>query len=99
MAFETHSQEFRTGDGGRTDHQKITGGELAPGSQLPSQRDLAQMLGVGRSSIREAINALVVMGFLSRSRAREPSSRRSCRLPIRESKNSSPPFRPDPSLT
>ena len=43
---------------------KITGGELAPGSQLPSQRDLARMLGVGRSSIREAINALVVMGYL-----------------------------------
>lgn len=43
---------------------KITGGELAPGSQLPSQRDLALMLGVGRSSVREAINALVVMGYL-----------------------------------
>ena len=44
--------------------QKITDGELAPGSRLPSQRDLAQMLGVGRSSVREAINALVVMGYL-----------------------------------
>jgi GntR family transcriptional repressor for pyruvate dehydrogenase complex len=43
---------------------KITIGELAPGSQLPSQRDLALMLGVGRSSVREAINALVVMGYL-----------------------------------
>jgi GntR family transcriptional repressor for pyruvate dehydrogenase complex len=44
--------------------EKITGGELAPGTQLPAQRDLAQMLGVGRSSVREAINALVVMGYL-----------------------------------
>ena len=44
--------------------ERITGGELAPGTQLPSQRDLAQMLGVGRSSVREAINALVVMGYL-----------------------------------
>ncbi len=43
---------------------KITSGELAPGNQLPSQRDLARMLGVGRSSIREAINALVMMGYL-----------------------------------
>lgn len=43
---------------------KIIGGELAPGTQLPAQRDLAQMLGVGRSSIREAIKALVVMGYL-----------------------------------
>ena len=44
--------------------EKITGGELVPGSRLPSQRDLARMLGVGRSSVREAINALVVMGYL-----------------------------------
>jgi len=44
--------------------EKIASGELSPGSQLPSQRDLAQMLGVGRSSVREAINALVVMGYL-----------------------------------
>ncbi len=43
---------------------KIIGGELAPGTQLPAQRNLAQMLGVGRSSIREAIKALVVMGYL-----------------------------------
>lgn len=43
---------------------KITAGELGPGTRLPSQRDLAQMLGVGRSSVREAINALVVMGYL-----------------------------------
>lgn len=44
--------------------KKINGGELAPGTRLPSQRDLALMLGVGRSSVREAINALVVMGYL-----------------------------------
>ncbi len=44
--------------------EKIAAGELGPGTQLPSQRDLAQMLGVGRSSIREAVNALVVMGYL-----------------------------------
>jgi GntR family transcriptional repressor for pyruvate dehydrogenase complex len=43
---------------------KITSGDLSPGSRLPSQRDLAQLLGVGRSSVREAINALVVMGYL-----------------------------------
>lgn len=44
--------------------KKIADGKLAPGSRLPSQRDLARMLGVGRSSVREAINALVVMGYL-----------------------------------
>lgn len=44
--------------------KKIEEGELPPGTCLPAQRDLAQLLGVGRSSIREAINALVVMGYL-----------------------------------
>ncbi len=43
---------------------RISTGELAPGTQLPSQRDLAVSFGVGRSSIREALNALVVMGYL-----------------------------------
>lgn len=43
---------------------KIKEGELQPGGRLPAQRELAQMMGVGRSSVREAINALVVMGYL-----------------------------------
>jgi GntR family transcriptional repressor for pyruvate dehydrogenase complex len=44
--------------------QKVAAGELVPGSRLPSQRDLAVSFGVGRSSIREALNALAVMGYL-----------------------------------
>lgn len=44
--------------------EKIADGELSPGVRLPSQRELAKMLGVGRSSVREAINALMVMGYL-----------------------------------
>jgi GntR family transcriptional regulator, transcriptional repressor for pyruvate dehydrogenase complex len=44
--------------------KKISGGELAIGARLPSQRDLARSFGVGRSSIREALNALAVMGYL-----------------------------------
>jgi GntR family transcriptional repressor for pyruvate dehydrogenase complex len=44
--------------------EKLKTGDLAPGGQLPSQRELAQFLGVGRSSVREAINALTVMGYL-----------------------------------
>ena len=39
-------------------------GELQPGGKLPSQRELSQLMGVGRSSVREAINALTVMGYL-----------------------------------
>lgn len=44
--------------------QKLKKGDLQPGGQLPSQRELAQLLGVGRSSVREAVNALTVMGYL-----------------------------------
>ena len=43
---------------------KLKTGDLTPGGQLPSQRELAYLLGVGRSSVREAINALTVMGYL-----------------------------------
>lgn len=43
--------------------KNIEAGQLLPGSCLPAQRDLARRLGVGRSSIREAINALVVLGY------------------------------------
>lgn len=44
--------------------KKIASGEIVSGSRLPSQRDLALSFGVGRSSIREALNALAVMGYL-----------------------------------
>jgi len=43
---------------------KLKKGDLKPGGQLPAQRELAQLLGVGRSSVREAVNALTVMGYL-----------------------------------
>jgi GntR family transcriptional repressor for pyruvate dehydrogenase complex len=44
--------------------RKIGRGELGPGDRLPAQRELAVALGVGRSSVREAVNALTVMGYL-----------------------------------
>ena len=43
---------------------KIRGGQLPPGARLPSQKALAEQLGVGRSSIREATNALALMGYI-----------------------------------
>ena len=43
---------------------KIDAAELEPGDSLPPQRELARLLGVGRSSLREAVNALAVMGYL-----------------------------------
>ena len=42
----------------------IKSGDVKPGEQLPSEKDLAASFGVGRSSVREAIRTLVVMGYL-----------------------------------
>ncbi|MBG0850834.1 FadR family transcriptional regulator [Streptomyces spinoverrucosus] len=39
-------------------------GVLEPGARLPTERELAAQLGISRSSMREAIRALTVMGVL-----------------------------------
>ncbi|WP_319560367.1 FadR/GntR family transcriptional regulator [Marispirochaeta sp.] len=40
----------------------IDAGTLNPGDQLPPERELAEQLGVSRTSVREAIRALELMG-------------------------------------
>lgn len=42
----------------------IADGVLEPGQRLPTERDLAAQLGMSRSSMREAIRALTVLGVL-----------------------------------
>lgn len=42
----------------------IDTGQLQPGDYLPSERDLAEMLGVSRVPVREAIKTLEFMGVL-----------------------------------
>ncbi|MGW1893637.1 FadR/GntR family transcriptional regulator [Streptomyces sp. NPDC002004] len=42
----------------------IAEGRLQPGERLPTERDLAAQLGISRSSMREAIRALTVLGVL-----------------------------------
>jgi len=42
----------------------IRSGELKPGGKLPPERELTKMFGVGRSTIREATAALVLVGCL-----------------------------------
>ena len=43
---------------------QIKKGILKPGEKLPSERELASLLGVSRTSVREAIKALSFSGYL-----------------------------------
>ncbi len=43
---------------------RIRSGDLKPGDQLPTEQELSKMLGVGRSSLREAISALALVGYI-----------------------------------
>lgn len=49
-------------------------GRLGPGDRLPSERDLATALGVGRSSVREAFRVLEVMGLIRTATGSGPQS-------------------------
>jgi GntR family transcriptional regulator, transcriptional repressor for pyruvate dehydrogenase complex len=44
--------------------QMILSGELAPGSRLPKEADLAERLGLSRNSLREAVRALALINVL-----------------------------------
>lgn len=44
----------------------VTTGELAPGSQMPSERALSEQFGVARTSVREAMQGLVSIGVVER---------------------------------
>src|SRR5919106_4606817 len=45
--------------------QMMLAGELVPGQQLPSERELMELFQVGRSAVREALASLQRMGLLS----------------------------------
>ena len=42
----------------------FTSGQVAPGTRLPPERELASTLGVGRSAVREALAALEILGIV-----------------------------------
>ena len=42
----------------------IISGELKPGDKIPPEKDLVEMFQVGRSSVREAVRALSVLGLI-----------------------------------
>lgn len=47
--------------------QRVATGELQPGYRLPSQRDLAQSMGVGLAVIREAVQRLATLNIVEAS--------------------------------
>lgn len=49
-------------------------GRLGPGDRLPSERDFATALGVGRSSVREAFRVLEVLGLIRTATGSGPQS-------------------------
>ncbi|MBK8047873.1 MAG: FadR family transcriptional regulator [Anaerolineales bacterium] len=44
--------------------QLIVDGQLAPGTRLPPERELAERIGVSRTALREAVRILVARGLL-----------------------------------
>ena len=42
----------------------LISGQVQPGERLPSERQLAETLGVGRSHVRQAIKSLTVLGLV-----------------------------------
>lgn len=45
-------------------HDLIVDGTWKPGERLPSERDLVDMLSVGRASVREALRILEALGYI-----------------------------------
>lgn len=46
----------------------IRSGQLRPGDQMPTERELCEMLSVGRSTVREALRDLTAIGVVQRGR-------------------------------
>ena len=46
---------------------------LKPGERIPSEKQLCQQFGVGRTSVREALKSLSVIGILESHAGDEPS--------------------------
>ncbi len=65
MPFQKIRQERVAETVQRQIEQLILRGILRPGERLPSERDLAERLGVSRPSVREAIAILVDQGLLN----------------------------------
>ncbi len=58
----------------------IETGQLKPGDKLPTERELTKMFGVARSTIREAVSALAMLGYLEVAQGRGTFLRKDLKL-------------------
>jgi DNA-binding transcriptional MocR family regulator len=65
--------------------QLIKDGQLQPGEQLPPEREFAEVLGVGRPSLREALSTTITCRFCAiiTARSSKPSKTRMPSAPAR----------------
>lgn len=64
MSFKTIKIEYTLEKIIKQIKSQIRKGILKPGERLPSERKLAELLGVSRTSVREAVKALSFSGYL-----------------------------------
>lgn len=57
-----------------TIERDLLDGSIGPGDHLPPERELAAQLGVGRSSVREALRVLEVMGLIRTATGSGPNA-------------------------
>jgi GntR family transcriptional regulator, transcriptional repressor for pyruvate dehydrogenase complex len=66
MTASVESQERRSDEALRHIIGLIFDGHLTPGSRLPAERELAELLGISRTTLRDAINRLEARGYIER---------------------------------
>lgn len=62
--FEPIARESVVSEVARRLLEYLTSGEIRPGDRLPSERQLSTSLGVGRSTVREALASLDLLGIV-----------------------------------
>ncbi|MCM3699405.1 FadR/GntR family transcriptional regulator [Paenibacillus macerans] len=66
LSFKTISHHKLVDDVVNQLQHKISRGDIRPGDKIPTEPELMEMFGVGRSTIREAIRVLVHAGLLEK---------------------------------
>lgn len=66
----------------------IDEGKLRPGDQMPSEAEMTRMLNVGRSSVREGLRGLSILGVIKTSSGRATMISAAAKSPLEHIRNS-----------